>query len=188
MTASHSWLLLTIPAAVAAIALLSWTILSLVRTVRSSVIASVPIRAEQIIEIDRSGELALNLESPLLSRRPAALRFMMMRADDAMQIPLRPIVFRTEATSLSRSRIELYSLTIPSPGRYSLRIDGVDPSMDYGGDAIVFARRYGATLVLHILALILLGAILIGSMVLSGLILTNRLLPSRPSSPAAATP
>lgn len=187
MPASHSWLLLTIPAVIAAIALLSWTILSLVRTVRSSVIASVPVRAQQTVEIDRSGELALNLDSPLLSRRPAELRFMMMRADDAMQIPLRAVVLRTEATSLSRSRIELYSLTIPSAGRYSLRIDGIDPSTDYRGDVILFARRYGATLVLHILAVILLGAILIGSMVLSELILTNRLPPPAPSSPAAAT-
>ena len=175
MDASRSWLLLTAPAGVAAVVLLCRTIASLVRTVRGSVVATLPVRAEQRISIERPGELALNLEAPFLAHRPAEMSFMVQRERDSMQIPLRPIVFRTESSSFSRSRLELYALTIPSAGDYSLRIDGIDPSADYSAIAVVIARRYGATLVLHVLALILLGAVLIGSIVFSALLLAGKI-------------
>jgi hypothetical protein len=99
----------------------------------------------------------------------------MRRTDDAMQVPLRPIVFRTQSSSFSRSRLELYALTIPSAGNYSLHIDGIDPSADYSAIAVVVARRYGASLVLHVLALVLLGATFIGSIVFSALLLTGKI-------------
>jgi hypothetical protein len=175
MHASHSWLLLTIPLGLAAIALLVRTIASLIRTVRGSVVASLPIRTDQSITFESAGEFAINLESPLGSLRPTSLHFALRRADDAMQIPLRAIVFRTEATSFSRSRIELYAMTIPAPGGYALRIDGIDPTASYSGQAIVVARRFGAALVLHILALVFLGAIVVGSLVVTGLVLSGKI-------------
>ena len=58
---SRSWLFLTIPVALAALVLLSRTALSLLRTVRGSVIASVPIRLEQQLTINSSGAFALNV-------------------------------------------------------------------------------------------------------------------------------
>ena len=66
-------------------------------------------------------------------------------------------------------------MTIPAPGGYALRIDGIDPTASYSGQAIVIARRIGAALVLHILALVLLGAILVGSLVMSGLVLSGKI-------------
>jgi len=175
MDASRSWLLLTAPAALAAALLLWKTIASLVRTVRESVVASLPVRAEQRVAIEHPGELALDLEVPFLTRRPTGLSFTVRREGDSMPIPLRPIIIRTESSSFSRSRLELYALTIPSAGAYSLRIDGLDPSADYSATSVVFARRYGGALVLHILALIVLGATLIGSIVFSALLLTGKI-------------
>jgi hypothetical protein len=142
MVASYSWLLLTAPAAVVAIVPLRWTIASLVRTVRRSVVAPLPVCAEQRMTIDRPGELALN---------------------------------SAESSSLSRSRLELYALTLPTAGSYSLRIDGIDPFSDYSATAVVIARSYVAALVLHVLALILLGATLVGSIVFSALLLAGKI-------------
>ena len=124
---SRSILFLTVPVAIAALVLLSWTAVSLLRTVRGSVVATIPIRAEQQVHFDATGDLALNLEGPLGALLPTKLHFALSSADGATRIPLASIAFRTEVTPMSRSRIELYGLTIPAPGDYLLRIDGLDP-------------------------------------------------------------
>jgi hypothetical protein len=172
---SRSILFLTVPVAIAALALLSWTAVSLLRTVRGSVVTSVPIRAEQRVHFDATGNLALNLEGPLGALLPTKLHYALSSADGATRIPLAPIAFRTEVTSMSRSRIELYVFTIPAPGDYVLRIDGLDASVDYSACAIIIARQYGVSLVLHVLALVALGVALIGSLVVSGLVLSGKI-------------
>ena len=171
---SRSWLFLTVPIALASFALLSWTVMSLLRTVRGSVVASVPIRAEQSVTINSSGDLSLNLETPILARRPLSLRFALSSIDGESRITLTPIAIRTNVTSFSRSRMELYAFTLPAPGSYVLRIDGIDPSTDYAGDAILITRRFIPALVLHVLALVFLGIAFIGSLVVSGHVLSGK--------------
>ena len=182
---SRSWLLLTIPVALAAIALLSRTALSLLRSVRGSVIASVPIRSEQQLTINSSGDFALNLEAPTFTSHPASLSFSLAGVDPQSTIALHPIAFRTELSSMSRARLELYSFTIPSPGTYTLRVAGLNPATDYSTHAIVITRQYRGALVLHVIALIALGVLLIGSIVISGLIWSGKsLTPVSANSPA----
>jgi hypothetical protein len=180
---SRSWLLLTVPVALAAIALLSWTIASLLRTVRGSVIATVPIRPEQRVDINSTGDFAINIEGPLFVRRPTNFRFALSAADSDARIALYPILLQTDVTSMSRSRMELYSFTIASAGTYKLHIDGVDPSTDYSRDAIVITRQFRGALVLHVLALIACSVALIGSLVVSGLVLSGKSF--SPQSPPA---
>ena len=50
---------------------------------------------------------------------------------------------------MSRSRMELYSFTIHSAGTYQLRIDGLEPGVDYSRDAILITRQFRGALVLH---------------------------------------
>jgi hypothetical protein len=183
---SRSWLLLTIPVALAAIALLSWTIASLLRTVRGSVIATVPIRTEQTVDINSTGDFAINIEGPLFVRRPTNLRFALSAADSDARIALYPILLQTDVTSMSRSRMELYSFTIHSAGAYHLHTDGVDPAADYSRDAILITRQFRGALVLHVLALIACGVALIGSLVISGLVLSGKSF--SPQSPSGGTP
>jgi hypothetical protein len=179
---SRTWLYLTVPVALAAFALLAWTIASLLRTVRASVIATVPMRAEQRVDINSSGSLALNLEGALFTRIPSNLHYTLSSAATGATIPLLPSRVQTHVTSMSRSRMEIDSFSLPASGTYVLRIDGLDPSVDYGSYAIVITRQVGAALVLHILALIALGFALIGSLVASGLIVSGKSL-----SPAASS-
>jgi len=179
---SRSWLFLTVPAAVAALGLLSWTVVRLLRTVRGSVVSTVPIRAEQRLTINGTGEFAFNLEGPIGSLRPMNLRYELSSADGATRIPLTQIVWNTDVTSMSRSRMELYRFTLPSAGEYLLRIDGINPTADYGAVTIVITRQYRGSLVLHVLALIALGTALIGCIVISGLVLSGKSLTPTSSS------
>jgi hypothetical protein len=168
MLLNRSWLLLTVPVGLAALGLLVATAVSLVRTVRGSVVTRVPVRAEQRVTLDRAGELALSYEGSMLSRGPAGLRFALTGADGAA-VPLHGVLFRTRVSSFRRTRMELYDFTLRAPGAYVLRVEGLGPA-EYGGDAIVFSRRFGAALVGHVLALVVLGAAFIGSMVATGLV------------------
>ena len=93
---SRSWLFLAVPVALASLGLLAWTALSLLRTVRGSVIASLSIRAEQTVTINSSGDLSLNIESPLLARRPTNLRFA-LTSTDGKTVPLTPLVLHVLA-------------------------------------------------------------------------------------------
>ena len=168
-------LVLTVPVAIATLMLLTWTAVSLLRTVRRAVVASLPLRADQDVAINATGDFALSIEGPVGTSLPTMLHFTLSSADGATRIPLSSLAFRTEVTSMSRSRIELQGLTIPSSGDYVLRIDGLNPTVDYSACAIIIARQYGVALVLHVLALVALGVALIGSIVVSGLVLSGKI-------------
>jgi hypothetical protein len=184
---SRSWLFLTTPAAIVALGLLSWTVVSLLRTVRGSVVATVPIRAEQRFTINGTGEFAFNLDGPIGSLRPLSLRYELSSADGATRIPLSVITWNTDVASMSRSRMELYRFTLPSAGEYLLRIDGISSSVDYNAVTIVISRQYRGSLVLHVLALIAFGTALIGCIVVSGLVLSGKSLAPASSNSSNAT-
>jgi len=189
---SRSWVSLTAPIALAALALLSLTVASLLRTVRGSVVALAPIRAEQGLTFNTAGDLVLNLEGRTLASNAGSLRFTLTRptGGPGSVIPLRPVVFRTEVSSSSRTRLELYRFTLPSEGPYVLLISGIDSTRDYSNDAIVFTRPVRAAIVLHVLSLIVFGAVFIGLLVISGLSLAGRPLTpvSTPSPQPLARP
>jgi hypothetical protein len=161
-------MLLTLPLAIVALGLLSLTVVSLLRTVRRSVVASVPVREEQRVHFAEAGEYALSFESNELTGAVAGLKFGLTSVDGGAAVPLHRAIFRTRVSSFTRARLELYSFTLPKPGTYSLHLTGPRPSAD-SGDAIIFTRRVLGILVMHILALIAMGAMLVGSIVASGL-------------------
>jgi hypothetical protein len=173
---SRSWPSFTAPVALAAIALLSLTVASLLRTVRSSVDVRVPIRSKQRVTFDRAGDVILNLEGRTLTPSAGGLRFALLPADaaGASAIPMRRVRFRTGVSSASRARLDLYAFTLPAAGPYTLRISGIDPARDYSADAIVFTRPFRSAFVFHILSLITLGAVFVACLVISGLALTGR--------------
>lgn len=187
MVLSRSWLLLTLPVAVVAIGLLSWTVLSLVRTVRKSVVASVPVREQQQVTFDQRGDFALSIEGDI-GRRLGGLQFSLSSGGGAT-VPLHRILVRAKVSSFSRARVELYSFTLSSPGAYTLRVDGLESPTSHASDAIVFTRRFQGTLIAHILALIALGAAFIGSIVVSGFALSGKsLAPSSQQTSSDTSP
>ena len=172
---SRSWLFLTVPIAIAALALLSWTIRNLVRTVRASVVTSMPIRAEQPIVFTAPGEFMLNLETPFGRSLPNNFGYALSSANDPGRDLLTRMLGHNNVSSMSRTRRGLSVFTIASAGTYTLRINGIESAVDYGDFAVVITRPFGLMLVLHVLALIALGFAVIGSIVLSGLILSGKL-------------
>jgi len=167
-----AWLALTVPAFVVAVILLGLTIRSLIHTVRGSVVATVPVRAEQRFALPRAGDYALYVEGKFLSRDFGALEFSLADVAGA-PVTLHPVLFRTTVSSFSRVRLQLRHFHAAAPGTFTLRVTGIRENQD-PENRIVFTAPVTARMVLHILAIIVLAALTIGSLVGSLLILLNR--------------
>ena len=173
MSLSRSWLLLTVPVALTGLVLLSLTVSSLVRTVRRSIVASLPVRADQRVRFEEPGAYSLSFESSSPARMIAGLQFKLTNAEDGSELPLSRTVFRTRVSSFTRTRLELYSFVLRAPGTYRLHLTGTRPSMN-SDDAIVFSRRIQGMVVAHVLALVAVGALVIGAFVATGLAVMGR--------------
>ena len=171
---NRSWLLLTLPVALLAAGLLAWTVRSLLRTVRGAVVLSVPMLPRQVVQFERAGQYALNVEADSLTALITGLEFTLVDTERRTAIPLRTAIMRTRVSSLSRARREMYAFSISAPGSYVLRTKGADESLLAGHPSLVITRPFHGALVLHVLGLVASGALLIGSMVATGLILAGR--------------
>jgi len=169
---SPAWLALTVPAFLIAAVLLGLTIRSLVHTMRGSVVASVPVRAEQGFALSRAGDYDLYVEGKFLSRDFGALELSLTDAAGA-PVTLHPVLFRTTVSSFSRVRLKLHHFQTADPGTFTLRVTGIRENQD-SENRIVFAAPVTARMVFHILAIVLLSILTIASLVGSLLILLNR--------------
>ncbi|MEP6574562.1 MAG: hypothetical protein ABJD11_17805 [Gemmatimonadota bacterium] len=183
MTLTRTWLLITIPGILLGITLLFWTARSLVRTTRGAVLLSLPVVAEQTVEFRESGTMTLSVEGPFTSSSFSGLAFTLLDDTSGRAVRLERSLVHMRSASISRARLELYRLTLPSPGRYTLRITGL-PASASPSDRIVFGRPFIGALVVHVLALIGLGGLLVGSLVLTGLVVARG--PAQRGNPADA--
>ena len=167
----RGWLMVTVPAFGVAAFLLARMIASLVRAVRASRVATVPLAPEARVRLEATGTLELAMEGRRFTRDFAGVNFSLHRVDTGQEVPLRRPLFRTKVSGMEKVRLSLYEFDLPAPGEYFLRAESlgaVDP-----GSAVVFMRPLGFAVVRHVLSLIGLGALLIGSLVVSALALTR---------------
>jgi len=164
------WIALFVPVFSIAVALIIKVVRALVRQVRRSLVAAVPLVPEQRVVLEAAGALVLAGEGRRLSTDFARLRFALTGEANGAPVPLRPVLVRTVVSGVSRVRVSLQHLALPAPGAYRLRVDGIPPRPD-PASRLVFARPFGAALPLRIVALVLLGQAAIGSVVLTVLAL-----------------
>ncbi len=166
---SH-WVFLSAPAAVGAAILLGFTIRSLLRTLRSSVVASLPLAAAQPVTFAAAGSYDLYAEGGSASARFGGLDFGIADAD-GRDVPMHRVVFRTVVSSFTRVRVQLRSFEIPHAGTYTLRVPGGD---DRPGDVqLLLGRPVRVRVIGHILALVALGIATIGSSVATALLIVQ---------------
>ena len=118
------WLWLTIPVMLICLALVFTLAWSLVKNHRSSLVVSVPLAAEQMIELDATGPMLLHGEGPRMTSAFGKLDFQMTGADAGLSVPLEGILFKSKSSGASRARLSLRRFTCESPGRYRLTVSG----------------------------------------------------------------
>ena len=172
MRLSESWLVAAVALFLIAAFLLARTIRSLIRTMRGSVVASIPLRDVQTFSLPHPGPYDLYVEGTRFSRDFGALEFALSDPAGA-PVPLQRILFRTTVSSVSRVRLLLRRFAAPGAGTFTLRITGIKPDQT-PENRIVFATPVTARMVLHILAIITLAMLAIASLVGSILMLISR--------------
>lgn len=150
---------------VLAVLVLGVTIRSLVRTLRSAVVASLPHLLEQKFDLPRAGRYDLFVEGTRFSTDFRSIAFEIHDAGGA-PVPLRPAFFRVLVSGLKRVRLKIAGFEAPAAGSYVLRLTGVRPGQD-PEDRIVVATPVAAKVVAHALAMIALSVLAIGSLVIA---------------------
>jgi len=146
---------------------LGFTIRGVVRLVRQSRILSVPLREEQDIEFAESGRVVLCLEGPLFTRRFARLGYELAAADGS-PVSGRPALFHARTSGFSTVRMEMRVYGIPRPGRYRLRIRGLENSTEADSrECIVFMRPHLGRAVCFIIGIVLSSGLFITGLVFS---------------------
>lgn len=141
---------------------------SLVRTLRASVVASLPLQLEQKIDLPGAGAYELFVEGTRFSADFRSVEFQLWDAGGA-SVPVRPALFRVLVSGLKRVRLKLAGFEAPAPGRYLVRVTGIRPDQD-PGNRIVVATPVAAKVVAHVLAMIALSVLAIGSLLIALLI------------------
>ncbi|MEA5113155.1 MAG: hypothetical protein VB050_03935 [Geobacteraceae bacterium] len=147
--------------------LLGFNIRGVVRLVRQSRILSVPLRQEQEVDFAESGRVVLCLEGPLFTRRFARLGYD-LAAVDGTAVSGRPAFFHAKTSGFSSVRMEMRVYDIPGPGRYHLRIRGLENAT--GSDSrecIVFMRPHLGRAVCFVIGIVLSAGLFITGLVFS---------------------
>ncbi len=159
------------------------TILHLLRSTRAAVVATVPIRAEQQVVFGSAGGHVLNFEAPLHARRsvsinrtlPLNLNYELSRVEPPYAVPLLFTRSDVYVNSMTRSRTQLFTFGPPSAGAYTLRMNGIDPSVEYSQYAFSISRPIGFTIVSHVIAILLLALASLGSIIVTSLLIAGKI-------------
>lgn len=145
---------------------LGFFILKVVRLARQAQITSVRLLDQQDIEFANSGRVVLNIEGPRATRRFAKLDYELI-ARDGTRVKGQPILLPNRTSGVSRIRMGVESYEIPRPGRYALRIKGLEAGWTADVEhRIVFTKPYLARSIAYVVGIVLAGVLLIGSVVL----------------------
>lgn len=165
---------ISVPVFGIAAAMLVFFILSVVRAVRQSHILSVPLLEQQDIEFAEAGRVVLCMEGPLFTTRFGNLDYE-LRLAEGMPVEGRTTWFHAKTSSFSKVRMELKNYELPRPGRYVLRIRGLEPGGKPDSEhRIVFMKPHLAESLGYVIGIILSAGLLIGSLVLFILRLTDK--------------
>jgi hypothetical protein len=164
--------LITFLAALVGGAFVVVAIVKLVRVVQSSVIARLPLVADQEVRLPEAGRVDLYVEQPTLAWNIGGFTFA-MRDAVGREVPSSLILMRTRVSGMARTRLAVRSFAVPAAGLYRILSGGFD-GRDVSRIAIVLGRPFGFQLVGWILAIVFGGFVLIGGLVVGGLTMAGK--------------
>jgi hypothetical protein len=157
------WLLL--PLLVTGLALLVVFIKNLVGLGKKNTLFSIGLKEDQPIEFAEAGRVLLCVEGPMFTRHFVKLRYQLIDANNT-EVQGRTSLLRTSSSGFTRARMEIMSFSIPNPGRYSLRIQGLqEQEPEDSPYRIVFMRPYFGKVIVNIFGVLFASAVFIVSLV-----------------------
>ncbi len=155
---------ISIPVFAGSVALVIYCIMNVIRVSRQSQILSVPVIGQQEVGFPEAGEVILCVQGPQLSTRFGGLSYELSR--DSIVVPGRPTLGQSQTSGFSWVRVDMRVYRIPAPGKYTLRISGLEPGASPDNQhSIVFTRPNLMRSLPYILGIVFGGIIFIGSIV-----------------------
>ena len=167
---SNNWLWLTVPVGLISLVILPIFVWRLVEMHRSQLVLSVPLLAEQEIDIETAGRLLLHAEGPRLTRAFGGLDYQLTDLSDQSAVPLKPTIPPFSSSGISRSRLSLRAFELARSGRFRLTVTGItDPTVSQDNNLVLTHDRRGGTI--GIILVVVFSAIgLLGGAILSSVI------------------
>lgn len=157
------WLLA--PLFAACLVALGLLVRAMLRTLLQARLCDLPLREQQEVEFPAGGRVVLCMQGPRFTPRFRRLRYELLLPGGA-EVPGRPVLFRLVTSGLSQARVTLRTFELPFPGRYRLRVRGLEPDdVDSPRHRIVFMRPHLFRNVLLIVATTLVSMLAIASLV-----------------------
>lgn len=156
-------------------ALLYFTISRIVRLLRHSEVARVPMAAESRLTFKAPGLYVLHVEQPRFSLAMFSAQFALRDAATGTEVRSSPVIFRTTNAGFTTASVSVRSFDVERAGEYRLIVTGIDPSRDLSRVQMIFTHPYAAALLLLILGTVLGGFCLIGGLVFTALQYSGKL-------------
>lgn len=97
---------------------------------RSSLLASVPLVAEQEIALDATGPMLLHGEGLRFTRAFGGLEYRLIGLSDNRDVPLNGIWLKSSSSGVSKARLSLRSFDLARAGHFRLTVRGaIDPAL-----------------------------------------------------------
>ena len=136
-----------------------WMALRLIRSNRTAVIATLPLLAEQTIEVESSGELVVSIEVPRMATDYREWEFEIVEAGSGQRHLMRYGGPRSTGAvaGISTIKIPIGRLNLAQPGKLTVRVKGITFDTNYSTYHIILARPHLARMALQIAGLVLCG-------------------------------
>jgi hypothetical protein len=156
-------------------ALLYFTIARIVRLLRESEVARMPVAAESEVTFNAPGTYVLHVEQPRFSMAMLGATFVLRDAATGVEVRSSPVILRTTSSGFSTASVSVRNFEIERAGAFRFLVNGVDPAGDVSHVRLIFTRPYAAELLVLIFGTVLAGACLIGGLVFAALLYTGKL-------------
>ncbi len=159
------WVWLGVPVTLAALAGLISTIRGVIVVMRESEIARLPLATSLEVSLPEAGPVVLGAELPRFSRLFAHATFELSTASGE-PVPGKSVLFRMSTAKVSTMTMNLMNFDIPHPGRYVLRVGGIEYLIEDAKDHfIIFSRPHTAQTMGYVLGIVLTSCAFIASLV-----------------------
>jgi hypothetical protein len=136
-----------------------WLALRLIRSNRAAVISTLPLRLEQTVVLESSGEVVVSIEVPRMSTEYRQWEFEIVEARSQRIHLMKYGGPRSTGavTGISTIKIPIGRLTLAQPDTLTVRAKGPAPDGDYSTYHLVLARPHLARMAVQIVGLVVCG-------------------------------
>ncbi|MEQ9639420.1 MAG: hypothetical protein RIM84_05285 [Alphaproteobacteria bacterium] len=170
---SRWWLVASVPALLAAASLLLYAIRRTVVSWRANKLHTLPLTAEQVVDLAETGPMVLHAHGPRFSMTFMGLDYEIRRVEDDAEVPLGRAWFAFRTNGFGKARVPLRRFVVDRPGPHRLLVRHLTPDREIEDRELWITRGDGPRMALRVAGIIVGGWLTIGALILTILALVE---------------